>query len=44
VILFGCEKEGGPPRAESNVQNFRLALEDRGPHDLGFCGRTFHLA
>jgi hypothetical protein len=27
-ILFGCEKEGGLPRAESSMRKFRLALED----------------
>lgn len=35
-ILFGCEKEGGPPRAESSMQKFRSVLEECGLHDLGF--------
>jgi hypothetical protein len=40
-ILFGCEKEGGPPRSESNMQRFRMALEDCGLHGLGFVGDPF---
>jgi len=40
-ILFGCEKEGGPLRAESSMQKFRLALEDCDLHDLGFIGDPF---
>jgi len=37
-ILFGFEKEGGQPKAESNMRKFRLALEDCDLQDLGFVG------
>ncbi|XP_021304035.1 uncharacterized protein LOC110430565 [Sorghum bicolor] len=40
-ILFNFEKEGGQPRAESNMQKFRLALEDCDLQDLGFFGDPF---
>ena len=40
-ILFSYEKEGGPPRAELNMQKFRQALVDCGLHDLGFVGDPF---
>jgi hypothetical protein len=37
-ILFGFEKEGEQPKAESNMHKSRLALEDCDLHDLGFVG------
>jgi len=40
-ILFGCEKEGGSQRAKSNMQKFRMVLEDCDLHDLGFVGDPF---
>ena len=40
-ILFGCEKEGGSQGAKSNMQKFRMALEDCDLHDLGFVGDPF---
>ena len=40
-ILFNCEKEGGPPRAESSMLKFREALEECDLHDLGFVGDGF---
>ena len=40
-ILFNCEKEGGPPRAESSMLKFRKALEECDLHDLGFVGDAF---
>ena len=40
-ILFNYEKEGGPPRVERCMEDFRKALEDCDLHDLGFTGDPF---
>ena len=40
-ILFNYEKEGGPPRVERCMVDFRKALEDCDLHDLGFTGDPF---
>lgn len=40
-ILFNYEKEGGSPRAERCMENFRRALEDCELFDLGFVGDAF---
>lgn len=40
-ILFNCEKEGGPSRADNYMLNFQQALEDCDLHDLGFVGDPF---
>ena len=40
-ILFNCEKEGGPPRAESSMLKFREVLEECDLHDLGFVRDVF---
>jgi len=40
-ILFNYEKEGGPPRVERCMEDFRKALEDCDLLDLGFTGDPF---
>ncbi|KAL0388103.1 UNVERIFIED_CONTAM: putative mitochondrial protein [Sesamum radiatum] len=40
-ILAHSEKEGGPPRAEWQIRNFRDCLSDCDLHDLGFRGPDF---
>jgi ribonuclease HI len=40
-ILFGCEKEGGQPRATACMEHFRKVLEDCNLEDLGFEGDAF---
>ncbi|KAL0325489.1 UNVERIFIED_CONTAM: putative mitochondrial protein [Sesamum radiatum] len=40
-ILAHSEKEGGPPRAEWQIHNFRECLSDCDWHDLGFRGPDF---
>ena len=40
-ILFNYEKEGGPPRVQRCMEDFRKALEDCDLHDLGFTGDPF---
>uniref|UniRef100_A0A8R7TP82 Endonuclease/exonuclease/phosphatase domain-containing protein n=1 Tax=Triticum urartu TaxID=4572 RepID=A0A8R7TP82_TRIUA len=40
-ILFNHEKKGGPARAQSQMEGFRLALVDCGLKDLGFIGDKY---
>jgi hypothetical protein len=42
-ILFQHE-EGGAPKPERMMEQFRQALEDCGLHDLGVCGGHIYLA
>jgi hypothetical protein len=40
-ILFAWEKEGGVPKPQAQMDNFKMALEDCGLRDLGYVGDTF---
>jgi hypothetical protein len=40
-ILFGHEKEGGQPKLQNAMENFRQTLADCGLDDLGFIGDAF---
>lgn len=38
---MGCEKEGGPPRSQAQMDRFRTALEECELSDLGFAGDPY---
>jgi hypothetical protein len=40
-FLYACEKEGGVPRPQSCMDNFKKALEECELDDLGFVGDAF---
>lgn len=40
-ILYNHEKRGGPARAQNQMDNFRMALDDCELRDLGFVGDKF---
>ena len=40
-ILLACEKEGGAPRPQAQMDRFKVALEFCDQHDLGFTGDPF---
>ena len=40
-ILMGCEKEGGTPRSQAQIDHFRTALDKCELSDLGFAGDPY---